>query len=401
MLNLEQLRELAIKNTTKMVLLVIDGLGGLPGGGGGQTELETARTPNLDRLARVGSCGLTIPVSLGITPGSAPAHLALFGYDPLKYLIGRGALEAVGIDFDLQKGDVAVRGNFCTIDQEGVITDRRAGRISTEECAKLCVKLHNVRVDGAQIFVLPVKEHRFVLVLRGDGLEADLSDTDPQREGLVPHPVSAVNERAEATARMANQFINSARESLRHERKGNMVLLRGFSKKPSLPSMRDIFGLRAAAIASYPMYRGLAKLAGMNVVATGTSIEDELATLEANYSSFDFFYVHVKGADSAGEDGDFSRKVKVIEEVDSCIPKLERMKPDVLMVTGDHSTPAIMKSHSWHPVPFVLCSKWCFPDGLAKFSERDCLKGSLGMFPALAVMPLAMAHALRLTKYGA
>ena len=263
------------------------------------------------------------------------------------------------------------------------------------------MKLGNIRVEGAQVFVLPVKEHRFVLVLRGDDLEADLSDTDPQREGLAPPPVTAVNDSAKATARLVNQFITSAKESLSHEGKGNMVLLRGFAKKPSLPSMEDIFGLRAAAIASYPMYRGLAKLVGMKVVATGTSIEEELATLEAEYGNFDFFYVHVKGADSAGEDGDFSRKVKVIEQVDSCIPRLERMKPDVLIVTGDHSTPAIMKSHSWHQVPFVIRSRWCVGDGLPKFSERHCSRGSLGTFPALAVMPLAMANALKLAKYGA
>lgn len=400
MINLEQLRELAIKNASKIVLLVVDGLGGLPGDEG-LTELEAARTPNLDRLAKVGSCGLTIPVSPGITPGSGPAHLALFGYDPVKYLIGRGVLEALGIGFNLRDRDVAARGNFCTVGRDGIITDRRAGRISTDYCTRLCDRLQKIVIGGVKLFVVPVKEHRFVLVLRGDGLRPELGDTDPQREGLAPLSIVATHEIARHTAGLVEQFIDSARGVLKDSDPANMVTLRGFSQKPDMPSIGDIFGLRAAAIAAYPMYKGLAKLVGMEVIATGAGIEDELAAIEENYGNFDFFYMHVKGADSAGEDGDFSRKVNVIEQVDSYIPAMERIKPDVLIIMGDHSTPAIMKSHSWHPVPFVLYSKWCYPDGLSKFSERNCLKGSLGIFSALAVMPLAMANALRLTKYGA
>lgn len=401
MLTLEQIKELSVRTPSKIVLLVLDGLGGLPFGEGLRTELASAYTPNMDRLVSTGSCGLSEPVSPGITPGSAPSHLSLFGYDPLKYDVGRGVLEALGIDFDLQDGDVAARGNFCTLDGKGIITDRRAGRIPTEECARLCLELQNIKIAGVQLFVLPVKEHRFALILRGNALRYEIADTDPQREGFIPLPVVALDKRAERTVRLLTQFLKAAREILRQHEAANMVLLRGFSMKPALPSFGDVFKLRAAAIAAYPMYRGLAKLVGMEVVPTGSTLEDEMATLEANYNQFDFFFIHVKGADSAGEDGDFLRKVRVIEQVDIALPRITGLNPDVLIITGDHSTPAVMKAHSWHPVPFVIFSKWCRPDRLNKFSEDSCLRGHLGKFPALAVMPLAMAHALKLNKYGA
>ncbi|MBI4331257.1 MAG: 2,3-bisphosphoglycerate-independent phosphoglycerate mutase [Chloroflexi bacterium] len=401
MLTLDQIKELAVRTPSKIVLLVLDGLGGLPPAEGSKTELATARTPNMDRLAHLGSCGLSEPVSPGITPGSAPSHMALFGYDPIKYEVGRGVLEALGIDFDLQDGDVAARGNFCSVDRNGVITDRRAGRISTEECSVLCQELQKIKIPGVQVFVLPVKEHRFALIMRGAALRAELADTDPQREGMAPLPIVPLDRKAERTARLVKQFVSAARDVLKDEKKANMVLLRGFSLRPALPPFEEVFKLRAAAIASYPMYRGLAKLVGMEVLTTGSTLTDELATLEANFGKFDFFYVHVKGADSAGEDGDFARKVKVIEEVDAALPRISTLGPDVLIVTGDHSTPAVMKSHSWHPVPFVIRSKSCRPDRLDKFSEDHCLRGHLGNFPALAVMPVALAHALKLNKYGA
>ncbi len=401
MLTLEQLKELAVKTPSKIVLLVMDGLGGLPQRDGMETELGTAKTPNMDRLAFAGSCGLSQPVEPGITPGSAPSHMSLFGYDPLRYGVGRGVLEALGIDFELEPGDMAARGNFCTVDKKGVITDRRAGRMSTEECARLCEELKNIKIEGVTLFVLPVKEHRFALMMRSAGLQPDLADTDPQREGMAPLPVTPLNKKAQATAKLVTRWINAAAAILKDRKTGNMVLFRGFSTKPTLPSFDEVYRLKAAAIAAYPMYRGLAKLVGMDVVATGTTLDDELASLEANYVKFDFFFLHVKGTDSAGEDGDFARKVRVIEQVDALVPRITRLNPDVLMITGDHSTPASMKGHSWHPVPFLLSARWCRPDRLPKFSEESCLKGHLGTFPALAAMPLAMAHALKLNKYGA
>ncbi len=398
---LEQLKELSVPTPSKIVLLVMDGLGGLPAPETGETELASARTPNMDRLLAFGNCGLSEPVAPGITPGSAPAHLSLFGYDPVKYDVGRGVLEAMGIDFDLQDGDVAARGNFCTVDQKGIITDRRAGRIATEECARLCEDLRRIRIPGVQLFVLPVKEHRFALIMRGAGLRPELADTDPQREGQPPIAVTPTNQKARPMARVVAGFIDSARDILKSHKTANMVLLRGFSVRPCLPSFDDIFRLRAAAIANYPMYRGLARLAGMALVPGGNTLDDELAALEANYAKYDFFYIHVKGTDSAGEDGDFARKVKVIEQVDTLLPRVTKLNPDVIIITGDHSTPAVMKSHSWHPVPFLLSSKLCRAEGAQKFSEENCRHGHLGTFPALAAMSLAMAHTLKLNKYGA
>jgi 2,3-bisphosphoglycerate-independent phosphoglycerate mutase len=401
MISLEDLKSLAIPAQTKIVLLVLDGVGGLPRAGDGKTELEAARTPNLDRLAAQGNLGLADPVAPGITPGSGPGHLGLFGYDPLQYRIGRGVLEAVGIDLEMTERDLAARGNFCTVDAQGLITDRRAGRIPTETCARLTQLLQQTRIPGVELIVRPVREHRFVVLFRGDGLEEGLSETDPQQVGAPPHPVHAEVDEAKRAADMANQFVAEAKRVLASEHPANMILLRGFSKYPRLPKLTDIYGVRAAVIAVYPMYRGLAKLAGMRAVKTGDTVADEFAALESTYGDFDFFFVHVKKTDSAGEDGDFGRKVSIIEEADTQVPRLLKLKPDVLMVTGDHSTPAAFKAHSWHPVPVLLWSKWCRPDGAARFTERECRTGSIGHVRAAELMPLIMGHAERLAKFGA
>jgi len=398
---LELIKPISRSSPTRIVLLVIDGLGGLPNPQTGRTELETANTPNLDKLATKGICGLIDPVSPGITPGSAPGHLALFGYDPVTFNIGRGALEAIGVDFDLQQGDVAARGNFCTVDETGLVTDRRAGRISTEKCAELCQLLDGVLIDEVKLFVCPVKEHRFIVVFRGEGLAAELSDSDPQQIGVAPKVITALRPEAGRMASISNQFIAQAKATLAGHYPANMLLLRGFSKRPQFPTMGEIYKLKPAAIASYPMYRGLAKLVGMEVLETGTTIEDEFATLKQNYTNYDFFFLHIKGTDSAGEDGDFDRKVRVIEEVDNALPNLTGLEADVIVVTGDHSTPALLKGHSWHPVPILLYSKWCRPDRVGEFSESACVCGGLGRFPATQIMPLAMANALKLNKFGA
>ena len=399
--SLELIKGIAHPSDTKIVLLVIDGLGGLPAPETGKTELETAKTPNLDRLVTEGVCGLTDPVSPGITPGSSPGHLALFGYDPIHCNIGRGVLEAIGIDFDIQPGDVAARGNFCTVDVAGLITDRRAGRISTDKCTELSHLLDGMMMDNVRIFVCPVKEHRFIVVFRGENLVPDVGDSDPQQVGLAPKSVNALTSEADKIARISNEFIARAKETLAEHHPANMVLLRGFSQRPHFPSMSEVYKLKPAAIASYPMYRGLAKLVGMDVLSTGTTIEDEFATLKQNCANYDFFFVHIKAADAAGEDGDFKRKVKVIEQVDRVLPELTSLEPDVIVVTGDHSTPALLKGHSWHPVPLLLYSKWCRADGAKEFAESACLAGGLGRFPATQIMPLAMANALKLTKFGA
>ena len=395
------LKSLSIISPARIILLVIDGLGGLPDPKTGKTELETARTPNMDKLAAAGICGLSDPVGPGITPGSSPAHLALFGYDPVTCNIGRGVLEAVGIDLDLQPGDVVARGNFCTVDKAGLITDRRAGRISSEKCVELCRLLDGAAIWNVKVMVRPVKEHRFVVVFRGEGLSSELGDSDPQQTGVLPKPVTALNPEATATARVANQFLAQAKVILAEHSPANNLLLRGFSRRPGWPLMQAIYKLTPAAIASYPMYRGLARLVGMDVLPTGSTMEEEFRTLALNYEKYDFFFLHIKGADSSGEDGDFARKVAVIEELDSFLPRLTPLNPDVLVITGDHSTPALLKAHSWHPVPVLLSSPWCRPDKVKKFSESACIAGGLGRFPAVEIMPLAMANALKLNKFGA
>ncbi len=386
---------------TKILMLILDGLGGLPLTPSGPTELEAADTPHLDQLAREGICGLSEPVGAGITPGSGPGHLALFGYDPLRYVIGRGVLEALGIGFPLEKDDVAARGNFCTVDSDGNITDRRAGRIPTEKCRQLVQILRQIRLPGVEIFVEPVQDYRFVLVLRGDGLSPDLADTDPQRVGVPPLPVEALNEAAAPTADLVNRWVAEARRLLADQRPANALTLRGFAKDPSMPSMQEIYGLKSAAIATYPMYRGLARLVGMEILKTGDTVEDELETLKPNWDKFDFFYFHVKKTDSAGEDGDFDRKREIIEHVDRLVPEMMALAPDVVIVSGDHSTPAVLKAHSWHPVPTLIWSRYCRPDDVETFGERACAHGGLGVFPGKEIMPIAMANALRLAKYGA
>jgi 2,3-bisphosphoglycerate-independent phosphoglycerate mutase len=400
--NLELIKKISTPSPSKIVLLVIDGLGGLPHPKTGKTELETASTPNLDRLATKGICGLIDPVGPGITPGSTPGHLALFGYDPVKHSeIGRGVVEALGIDFDLKPEDIAARGNFCTVDKAGVVTDRRAGRIPTEKCIELCQLLDGIKIEGVKLFVRPVKEHRLVVIFRGEGLAPGVGDSDPQQTGVAPKAIKAEQSTARRMADVASEFIEKARKILAGHHPANMVILRGFSRKPKLPTMIDIYKLKPAAIAAYPMYRGLAKLVGMQLLKTGTTVKEEFDTLKQNYADYDFFFIHIKGTDSAGEDGDFDRKASVIEEIDKALPALTALKPDVIVVTGDHSTPALLKSHSWHPVPVLLYSKWCRADRAGEFSESACTMGGLGRFPAMQLMPLAMANALKLNKFGA
>jgi 2,3-bisphosphoglycerate-independent phosphoglycerate mutase len=364
--------------------------------------LEQAHIPRLDRLAQESLCGLTIPVAYGVTPGSGPGHLALFGYDPERYVVGRGVLEALGVDFDLQATDVAARGNFCTVDAEGRITDRRAGRLATDRNAELCEKLRRIELPGVRVFVEPVREHRFLLVMRGEGLSDRLSETDPQKEGARPLPVRALAPEAEATARLFNEFVDAARETLRDDAPANMLTLRGLANRPEIPSIAEICKFRAAAIAAYPMYRGLAKLVGMDVLPTGMTFADEVETLRENWDRYDFVFIHYKPADSAGEDGDFQKKIRALEELDGCIDDLHQMQADVFIVAGDHSTPAVVAGHSWHPVPFLFHAKhFNRHDNTEGFNERACANGVLGTFPAKEALSLAMAHAGRLAKYGA
>jgi 2,3-bisphosphoglycerate-independent phosphoglycerate mutase len=401
-MNLHQLmRDLREDNGSKIVLVVADGLGGLPLELGGKTELETARTPNLDAMVREGVCGLSIPVLPGITPGSGPGHLGLFGYDPLEYKIGRGVLEALGINFQVGPRDVAVRGNFCSINDKGLITDRRAGRPTTERCTLMCKKMQTIKVAGVEVFVEPVREHRFVVVFRSDNLGDHVNDTDPQQLNVAPLHAVGEDANSQNTAKAVNTFILEAAKLLKNDAPTNMVTLRGFARLPKIASMQDIYGLRSACIAVYPMYKGLARLVGMDVLDAGKTLADQIETLRKAWDTYDFFFLHYKYTDSTGEDGNFAGKVEKIELLDLEIPRIRALNPDVLVVTGDHSTPSKMKSHSWHPVPTVLCAKTVRPDGVVEFGESHCRRGGLGQVEAKYLMSLAMAHAGRLAKYGA
>ena len=401
MLPEEVLRALAIRTDSKLILVVIDGLGGLPVRG--KTELEAAKIPNLDRLASKSISGLIDPISYGITPGSGPSHLALFGYDPLQYEIGRGVMEALGIGLALTRDDLTARGNFATIDEQGMIVDRRAGRIPTEKNREICEFLKNEikEVEGVRISIYPGKEHRFVLVFRGEGLRDDLSDADPQKDGLQAKGAEALSPEARWTAEVVNLYLKKANEALRPFHPANAILLRGFSKIPHIPTMSERFKLRPAAIATYPMYRGLARLVGMEILETGETLREEAETLKKYFDRYDFFYIHFKKTDSAGEDGNFKMKVKALEEIDRVIPSILKLKPDVSVVTGDHSTPSLLKGHSWHPNPILLHSKYIRPEGTRRFTERHCQKGQLGRFPAKDVIPLMLANGLKLKKFGA
>ena len=404
MADFDLMRELASDQGGKIILLVMDGLGGLPGGPDHLTELEAAATPHMDRLAREGSAGLSAPIGYGITPGSGPAHLALFGYDPRHYVIGRGVLEAFGIGMPVGEEDVAARGNFCTLDENGLIVDRRAGRIPTEKGEELCELLSTIEISGVEIEVRAVKEYRFALVLRGAGLDWHLADTDPQQTGKAPLPVVALGPAAERTAELVEAWVDQARALLADCHPANGFTLRGFSSDPNLPKYEENYKLRAACVAVYPMYKGVSTLVGMDVQPSDPHDRpaDQFARVAQAWDRYDFFFVHIKSTDSRGEDGDYRAKIEVIEEVDAALPILLALEPDVLIITGDHSTPTSLRSHSWHPVPTLLWAPGNHRPGAAEaFGETECLRGSLGRVPATELMPLALAHAGRLAKYGA
>lgn len=400
-MDLDLARRLHRPADSKILWLVLDGLGGLPHPETGRSELETADTPNLDALAAKSALGQSLPIGYGITPGSGPGHLALFGYDPLRYDIGRGVLEATGIGFEMGPNDVAARGNFCTLDANGRISDRRAGRIPTEQSAVIVERLRAIRVEGVEIFVEPVREHRFVLVLRAEGLSDEITETDPQQEGVAPLEATAASPDARSTADAVNAFVAQAGPLIAKEPIANGMVLRGFAKIPDLPQIADVWGLDAASCAIYPMYRGLAALAGMTAIPAGDDIADQAASLREHWDEHDYFFCHYKYTDSAGEDGDFDAKVQRLKDFDVALPGLCDLGADVLVISGDHSTPAVMAAHSWHPVPFLLHSLRTRFHAEAAFTEADCARGLLGTFPAQEALPMAMAHSDRLAKYGA
>ena len=400
------LESLVLEGKTKIVLLVLDGVGDLPDAGrGGQTPLEAARMPHLDRIVPEAALGRLQPVGPGITPGSGPGHLALFGYDPIETVVGRGVLEALGAGVRLEPGDVAARANFCTLDSAGVVTDRRAGRIPTAECVRLVGMLRHkaASIEHVRVVLEPGMGHRFVAVLRGPGLSGDVSDADPHREGApVPQARAlAPTPAAEKAAWVTNTFVARAKETLHGESPANGVLMRGLSSRPNFPGYRDRFKLRAAALAAYPMYRGVAELAGMEVLPAGQTPADAFAAAAKHWRDFDYFFIHVKGTDMAGEDGNFGAKVEALEAVDQALPGLLALEPDVLCITGDHSTPVLARGHSWHPVPALVRARLCGADGAPRFHEKAARGGSLGLLASKDLIAVLLANAGRLDKYGA
>jgi 2,3-bisphosphoglycerate-independent phosphoglycerate mutase len=398
---MDVIEEVAVRNEKKIVLFVLDGVGGLPMEEGGKTELEAASTPNLDALAASSECGLHLPLGVGITPGSAPGHLALFGYDPFAYPIGRGVVAALGIGFPIETGDVAARMNFATQDDRGLITDRRAGRIPTERCAELCEMLRDIEIPDVTTYVKPVKDYRAVVVFRGPDLSDEVADTDPQRTGVTAEDPKGSSEKGARTAAAAKEFIHQANAILKNESPTNAVLMRGFAELPQIPSMQQRFKLNPLALAVYPDYRGVSRLVGMTALEDLKDLDDQEAALRANWQSHDFFFVHHKYTDSTGEDGNFDAKVSEIEKADAFVPKILDLKPDVLVVTGDHSTPSLLKSHSSHPIPFIISSRAIRADTVKHFGERSCAAGLWGILGGSNLIRIALAYAEKLMKFGA
>src|SRR4051812_13031554 len=407
-MNLDALySELTLKNSSKLVLLVLDGLGDIATKEQGYlTPLEAAVTPNLDALARNAAQGRMIPVAPGITPGSGPGHLALFGYDPLEFQVGRGVIEALGLGLELKAGDVAARANFCTLDDKGIVTDRRAGRIDTAVCEELCGLLSSKikKLGTTEVIIRPGKGHRFVVVFRGAGLEGPLSDADPHREGLpIPSvkPVNGKSEEQKASAKLVVEFYKKALPLLKGKHPANGFLMRGIAHQPKIPTFEERYKLRPGCIAVYPMYKGLAQLVGMTKLEGPQTIAEQFQRYLDEYENYDFFFIHYKYTDMYGEDGNFPAKRKAIEDLDAALPILLRKKPDVLAITGDHSTPSALKGHSWHPQPVLLTSETSGSDKLERFTETGSNLGSLGIFEAKYLIRQMQANAKMFDKYGA
>lgn len=400
--------ELTLNTGAKLVLMVLDGLGDIATREQGfLTPLEAASTPNLDRLVKEGcSQGRLIPAAHGLTPGSGPGHLGLFGYDPLDYQVGRGVIEALGLGIELKAGDVCARANFATLNPKKIVTDRRAGRISTETCERLCAKLSAKinKIGTTKVIIAPGKEHRFVVIFRGKGLEGPLTDADPNRVGLpVPSakPRNARSVKQKKTAKLISDFYKKALPILAREKPANGFLMRGIAHQPNIPVFQNRYKLKPACLAVYPMYKGLAQLVGMEIIQGPQTIREQFERYQAEYDKHDFFFIHFKYTDKAGEDGDFAAKKKYIEEFDKALPILLKKKPDVLAITGDHSTPCAMKGHSWHPQPVLLHSKFSGSDKLERFTETGANQGSLGIIEAKHLMRLMQANAMMFDKFGA
>jgi 2,3-bisphosphoglycerate-independent phosphoglycerate mutase len=407
-MNLDSLySELTLKTNAKLALIVLDGLGDIARKETNYlTPLEAAHTPNLDALSRDSAQGRMIPVAPGITPGSGPGHLGLFGYDPLEFQVGRGVIEALGLGLELKPGDVCARANFASLDAKGIVIDRRAGRIPTETCERLCALLAAKirKIGDTQVIIKAGKEHRFVVLFRGRGLEGPLTDADPNREGFsipVVKPRDPKNAKQKKMAKLIAAFYKQALPILAKQKPANGFLMRGIAHQPQIPVFAERYLLPAAALAVYPMYKGLAQLVGMTKIEGPQTIAEQFERYLTEYDTFNFFFIHYKYTDKFGEDGNFEAKKKAIEDFDAALPILLKKKPDVLAITGDHSTPCALKAHSWHPQPVLLHALASGSDKLDRFTETGANSGSLGVFEAKFLIRLMQANAKMFDKFGA
>ena len=414
---LNRMKDLVFDNDSKILFWVFDGIGGLPHPETNKTELETADIPAIDTFARMSSCGGLVPFGPGVTPGSGPGHLSIFGYPLDEFDLPRGVLEVLGADgayldgewvgrIDPRPTDLTMRGNFASLEIRGgqkVVSDRRANRIATEESRRVCELLSNeLQVEGYEVYVFPGKEHRFALLIRGAGLCGGLTDSDPQKSGIAPKEVEALVPEAEDAAKVANRVIKKATELLVDEPEANTVLLRGIGCAPDIPSLEELYGIKAAAIATYPMYKGIARLLGMDILEVGSmKHEDEVKTLEEHFDDYDFFYLHIKETDSVAHKGDFDAKVEIFESCDPIFDRALELDFDVVALTGDHCTPSVLSDHSWHPIPTALWSETVLSGGVEFFDERQVRQGTMGIIESRDLMPLALAEAGRFNKFGA
>ncbi len=402
------------ENSGKGILIVCDGLGDLREKG--KTPLQAAKTPNMDRLAEHGACGLMHTIGRGIIPGSDTAHLQLFGYSTEKYYTGRGTFEALGVGIELEEGDVAFRCNFATVDEKMKILDRRAGRISTSFAKKLEQDFQNIEIDGAKVIFKASVEHRGALVLRGKGLSHKVGDTDPHSltRLLVSKPLEGTPE-AKKTAKILNEFTKLSHEKLNsnplnegRELPANILLSRGPGIFSKAPPMEEKFGIRSACVAGGALYKGVAKFVGMDILkvkgATGakdTDLNSKADAVVSALNEYDFVFLHIKATDSFSHDGDFGGKKKFIEKIDSeVLPKLMETGANI-MITGDHTTPCRIGDHSSHPTPFLMNGELVRHDDIKKFDEFSCANGSLGHLFGKDVMNMMVSLMGKAHIYGA
>ena len=404
----------------KTFFVICDGLGDRPIPKlGRKTPLEYAKTPNLDAIARRGIIGAMNTIDIGVRPGSDTAHMAIFGYDPHVYYTGRGPFETAGLRMEHKDGDICFRVNMGTVDDTLHIIDRRAGRIG--DTSAFARELNGMKIDGVEFFVKAGTGYRMGMIMRGKKLSTHITDIDPGHVGKGVRMCEATDDTSEAkrTAKILNTFVSRAHKLLKRmpvnidrQKNGlpqaNYLLVRGAGVYPKLPRFFDKYGLRAACFAGAGLYKGIARLIGMDVVhvpgATGkpdSNIRAKVETAIKHRKDYDFFFIHFKGADSCGEDGDVEGKIAYIEKIDDAVAPLLKLKNSLVVITADHSTPCTIKSHSADDVPIVIMGDEVRDDDVHEFSERTCAKGRMGHIKGMHVMPIILDLMGIAEKFGA